>query len=47
MRRFCVSDVLNSTKEPEGLASGKATKEGGFVHENEKSDENKDEEIKN
>jgi len=40
--RFCDPDLLKSTEEPEGLASGKTTETGGFVHDDDNSDENKD-----
>ena len=42
VRRFCDPDILNSTEEPEGLASGKTTDTGSFVHNDEDSQDSKD-----
>lgn len=33
VRRYCDPELLNSVEEPKGLASGKTTKSGGFVHD--------------
>jgi len=42
VRRFCDPDILNSTEEPEGLASGKTTATGSFVHADEDTPDGKD-----
>lgn len=41
VRRYCDPELLNSVEEPKGLASGKTTKSGGFVHDDDdkKTDE--------
>ena len=44
VRRFCDPELVDSVDEPEGLASGKTTESGSFVHEDDKEEEeNKDE----
>jgi len=37
VRRYLNPDLLDSVEEPEGLASGKTSPSGGFVHDNEES----------
>ena len=41
VRRYCDPELLDSIEEPKGLASGKTTKSGGFVHKDDK-DSDKD-----
>ncbi len=40
VRRYCDPDLLYSTEEPEGLASGKTNESGGFVSEEESKKNN-------
>jgi len=44
IRHYCDPDLLDSVEEPEGLASGKITKSGGFVND---EDDRIDDEGKN
>ena len=43
VRRYCDPNLLNSSDEPEGLASGKTNKSGGFTPDDETEEtENKE-----
>lgn len=41
-RRYLDSELVGSVEEPKGVASGKATKSGEFVHDDENEIDNED-----
>lgn len=44
VRRFCDPEFLKSVEEPKGLASGKTTRSGSFVHNDDEKDEDEKDE---
>jgi len=42
IRRYCDPDLLDSVEEPKGVASGKTTNSGGFVHDEDNKIDNEE-----